>query len=96
MKQSVSKEISTSLLEGKLIDVVKNIQDLIAEYGDQACLELGTERGYYEDHSVSASIVRIETDEEEMLREMKQAEYKIAMALRRREEYERLKKEFGE
>ena len=96
MKQSVSIDQSVSDFEGKIPDVIQHLQKLLKEYGPEASVEFSTERGYYEDHSVTVCVNRQETDEEEIVRQAKQAEYLERVKKMRKAEYERLKKEFGE
>ena len=91
--------VSPSDLDGKLSDLKRKIEDLIAEYGPDARLEYDAHFCHEYDTSPSPRfdvlVVREETDAEYKLRLIKEKTLRNITEDREREEYERLRAKFG-
>jgi hypothetical protein len=84
-------------LEGKVVDVIAKLQQLVAEHGQDIELEIETEQEEYGDSwYTKARLFRPETDREQ---EERVAKTKVAHAQQRayrKQMYDQLKKEFEE
>jgi hypothetical protein len=79
---------------GTLKDALEKIQDLIAEYGEDAEIDTYQER-YSDTEYLGVYVHRPETDEEMKRRIAEEEKWDAQQARRDREEFERLKAKFG-
>ncbi len=103
-----TKNISIDTFQASLKDIAANVQALIAEYGEEAYVDIDLDYGYYDDVSISVDLnwTREETAKEDAkrkdtARKAKASKKKAATAaaeakeLKDKEEYERLKEKFA-
>jgi len=95
-KRLIKKEIDTMYFGGGTAeDTIKELQALIDEHG-AGNITLDTSSSYGSDDSyVAVLLSRLETDEEEYVREYAAARQKIRNDEYERVQYESLKKKFG-
>lgn len=94
-RKMILKEVTTLDLDGYLLkDVVKNLTELLAEYGDTA--QVSKESYRYEDGWYMALLKPTpETDAEMAYRLGLQQQVQRARDIRERSEFERLQAKFG-
>ncbi len=96
VSQSMRCEISTSLMEGKVVDIVDMLTDLMDKYGNDITLKYGQHDMYDDAYSYLVYRNRPETDEEYIIRIGNEAQMAADQLDRDRAAYERLYKIFGD
>lgn len=92
---SVTHSLQDDIVEGRLIDIQRKINELIKEYGEESCITLDAG---HNNISIDISFEREETDEEYQARLKKEEttkKKKIKKEEREFQEFLRLKKKYG-